>query len=401
MPESSPEEHLQRAQVLLTGSSEEVLHECWIMVIYNLSNNLSDLFDNEKWNPTIDILRKYGVLNLKADLRNLQDRIIQGFMDTLFRAAVYQATDYRNAKTESTEALAVLKWLLLSGYSPNVRIVIPRTGPSAVTPLQAAIQSGNLDLMEHLLDAGADANLTPHHSEADSPLELALKMHRYGTPVTVRMAKLLSRHGASVNLDRAFHLAIMRREMQLAVGITQQGANPAAALRPPHGFLYEETALGVAAAVGKRETQVVLDLLRSQHPSKPVASFVTADVLVAAAAEGNNDTIRFLHNINPAAVSPNHYGITPLHSAARKGRLRTCQLLLDLQGSYTFTPAYPSPLHLAAYGGHKGIVRLFIDSGADVNAVATLRNSQERLIAIERHGLDTIKYDTPCHLTPL
>ncbi|KAH8736363.1 ankyrin repeat-containing domain protein [Ilyonectria robusta] len=401
MPESYPEEHLQRAQALLDGSSYEVIDECLAIVIYNLSNNLSSLFDNEKWNATTNVLRECGILNLQANLREVPDITIHGFMDNLFCATVYRLTNPRCDNANNGEALDILKWLLASGQSPDASIVTPRQLGSTVTPLQAAILCGNVDLVEQLLNAGANPNLTPSYGNTDSPLELALKMHGCGAAVVSRMAMLLLKHGTSVNLDQALHLAILRQDMDLAGAITLQGANLRGALKQDNGFVYEQTALSAAAAVGKQETQVILDFLASESPSTPMSSFITPDVMVSAAVEANNDVIQFLYDISPASVSANHYGITPLHVAARKGHLATCQLLLQLHGPLISTTGYLSPIHLASCGGHTDIVRLLVDSKADVNALATIGDTPEHKIAVERSRLNINTDREPCDLTAL
>ncbi|KAH7150362.1 ankyrin repeat-containing domain protein [Dactylonectria estremocensis] len=400
MPESYPEEHLQRAQALIDGSNEEALDECLLIVIYNLSNNLSSLSDNERWNATIDVLREYGLLNLRANLSGRPDITIRGLMDNLFCAVICRLTDPRNDNTNKGEVLGILKWLFVSGQSPDVSVVLPRTLGSTVTPLQAAILCGNVDLMEHLLDAGADTNLTPLHGNPDPPLMLALKMHSLGDLMVARMAKLLLRHGASVNLDQALHLAILRRNMDLAAAITQQGANLRGTLRSENGFLYEESALSTAAAVGQRETQFLLDLLTSQPPIMPISSFVTPDVMISAAAAANNDAITFLYDFSPASVSANHYGITPLHAAARKGHLSTCQLLLELHGPHITNTGQLSPIHLASCGGYKDVVQLFLDNGVDVDTLARIRDTSERMVVV-RSRLNVVINCEASHLTPL
>ncbi|CAH0020359.1 unnamed protein product [Clonostachys rhizophaga] len=423
MPESFPGENLQRAQILVNGSSEECLLECWTILFYNLSNNLVDLCETVQWSVLLDLLREYGVLNLKIDSQSLQDATVQGFMHTIFHASIYHVLHYQALDSGRSEALEAVTWLLSSGHNPDNWLMIPHLNYHTVTPLQAAILCGSLDLMEQLLKAGADANLVLDHGSGGSaskppvnmgrsdiagaivphpPLELSLGMYRHGSEMAVRMARLLLKHGASKGLDQALQLVISRGETQIAMEIVQEGANPTTALQNPCGFLYEETSISAAASAGLSEMKFIIDLLRSKYPEKSTADFLSADVFISAAAEGKDDTSRYLYySINPNGIASNCYGVTPLHAAARKGRLETCQLLMNLQGYYPYTSTHPSPLHLASYGGHTQIVQLFLNRGADVDDIVTLQSPQERQRFLERYDLHGVDFCTPCHLTPL
>ena len=243
MPEAHPEENLQRAEILLKGTNDEVLQACLPILIYNLSNNLSDLSEDRTWHTAIEILRHCGILNLRVNLKGLNNATVDGFMGNLFRATIYRLTNTKSATTDAQEAFVVLKWLLSSNQSPHISLVMPGAFRATTTPLQAAIRSGNLELMECLLRSGADANLIPSSSQSDSPLEFVPKMHSLGSHVVSRMAHILLQHGVVRNLEQALNSAILRQDMALAGAILERGANICGSFTSLSGFIYNESAL--------------------------------------------------------------------------------------------------------------------------------------------------------------
>ena len=68
-------------------------------------------------------------------------------------------------------------------------------------------------------------------------------------------------------------------------------------------------------------------------------------------------------------IATHIYGWTPLHRAAREGRLDACRLLVDEGANVNATNVDDwSPLHLAAQMGHVDVCRALIRAGANVNA---------------------------------
>ncbi|TGJ80934.1 hypothetical protein E0Z10_g7836 [Xylaria hypoxylon] len=350
MPESYSQEHLQRAQCLLSGSREEYLFETLSMVIYGLSNNIYNLYEEDQWKATMTILKTSGLLEISVNLKNLKSWTIDGFMENLFRAAMDRlnnVTEYVNAR----EIMAVLKWLLALGQSP----------------ISLYEKFGHLFARGSFKSTAFEGSTDPVWHK--TMLEIVLRSNG-SNDVVCRIAKLLLKHGASVNLDRALHSAIRRRDRDLIDMILQHGGSLYAELECPDGFVYKETALTVAAATGLSETQYILDLLASWNPSKPVTEFINADVLISAAAHGKDDIVSYLHSKSGIVIA-NHFGIMPLHAAAHNGHLSTCQLLFTLHGAYVsgVMPMF-SPLHIACHARRPDIVHFLITKDVNVNAVA-------------------------------
>ncbi|KAI0970670.1 ankyrin repeat-containing domain protein [Xylaria arbuscula] len=367
MPETYPQENIQRAQSLLSGPTEDFVREYVSMIIYNVSNNALDLEEDDKWWQTTKFLEDCHIFRLDVDFRKDKSPTIDGFMEQLFKASIQR---WLLPKSRDARAENLVKWLLTSGYCPN----------NAANSLWRHLYYGHgddfgtqqrvLDLTRHLLDAGAGANmLILEDEEPLTILEIALEKP-WSSDTVFNLAELLFKHGASKNLDRALHSAIERKEEDLVELIVQHGGDLTASLKISYRSpLHKETALTVAAATGLQQTLHILNLLFSRYSSTtPLTTFITPDVFIAAAAEGHNDIIQSLYEISPTIMA-NEYGITPLHAAASRGYLSTCQLLLPLQVAHnTWATAKFTPLHAACSGGHKDVVEFLIINGADVNA---------------------------------
>ena len=299
-------------------------------------------------------------------------------METLFRAAIYWTADAEKAGIDDSKSFAILEWLLSSGQSPNISIIMPTIIDFALTtPLQYVVSSGNLCLIHCLLNAGADVNLVQASGwSSKSPLELALECHYNSKTVVAETVRALLRFGASLNLNKALHLAIERRHVDLVVEILQRGADLCSVVENQYDwFINERDALTVAAATGLSETRFIMNLLATQYSSSSIASLITPNCFLAAALEGNDDTIGYLYK-GSGYVLPIFPSFTPLQAAAWNGHMSTCQLLLSLHcPPFSITVNISPPLHLATYRGQEDIVRLLLDRGANVNATATLDES--------------------------
>ncbi|KAF4451319.1 putative ankyrin repeat-containing domain protein [Fusarium austroafricanum] len=428
MPEAYPGEHLERAQVLLHGSNKERLQECLKMLSYKLSNNHLDSFNDEEWKISMGILRCASLLNLKVDPRSSEDIAVYGFMGNMFRTALQRIRDNCNinaynindyviddddindddiydddcdddyCESAVTEALTAVRWLLSMGQNPNMRILDKEYGDT-VTPLQFATISGCLDLVELLLQKGADispifdseSNMERDLESIPSPLELALdKMYlRQHTP-SMHIADCLLDYGASMDWDHALHLAIRRQHLNIADRLVRRGADLSIA-RPTtymgfHGLRREETALSVAAEVGREATEFVLNRLELDSLEK-MNKIITADVFISAAEKGNDDVIRLLYEISSSDLPFDKYGITPLHAAAKDGHLSTCRLLFQLWGPCPEDVTQPSPIHLASSNGHQDVVRFFIERGADIESLYIKEVRDQEVFRWAWHGL--------------
>ncbi|KAK5628354.1 hypothetical protein RRF57_004069 [Xylaria bambusicola] len=261
--------------------------------------------------------------------------------------------------------------------------------------------------MEHILEAGVDSNFMVYDGVA-----LETIVSNWSKGVAIPMTRLLLKHGASfnienalslaieredreliemflqysssTNLDRALHSAIKTKDRALIDLISQHGADPIAEIECTFGFVYKATALSVAAATGLWETQYILGLLASRNPYRLIAEYITADVLISAAAAGQYDTVCLLCRESPGVVA-NHFGITPLHAAICHGHLNICEFLISMYDEYTsdIVPTVTS-LHVACYYWQEHIVRFLVRCGADVDAIARFSHTTEENNTVSR-----------------
>ena len=92
--------------------------------------------------------------------------------------------------------------------------------------------------------------------------------------------------------------------------------------------------------------------------------------LMLAARFNEEDVLEFLVENGASLKIQDEDGFTPIHHAARGGKIRNVLRLIDfgadvIQGSYEGISA----VHLAAENGHVDIIRLLLEQGANVNQV--------------------------------
>ncbi|GAW27367.1 putative ankyrin repeat-containing domain protein [Rosellinia necatrix] len=386
MPETYPEENLQRAQTLLGESAEDSLREYVSIIIYTVSNNMHYLYHSYQWKRIFEVLQDAGIFRLSVNLRANNSPTMNGFMEKFHNISIlrYVRTIYNQPRDAQVET--ALKWLVASGYCPNTTAKALWTRVQHYSNVPLHTQQSMVDLTKYLLNAGASADIlvtggnviqATRHEKPQTILEIALQRH-WESDTIIDLAELLLKHGASKSLYRSLHTAIRSKWTGLVEILTQLEGSLTASLEPSHNSSpHRETALTVAASVGLEQATHILNQLSSRYPSIHVSTFITPDVFMVAAAGGHDEIIRYMHKFSHSIIA-DEYGITPLHMAARFGHLSTCQLLLALQSaSNTHTSAKVSPLHAACHGGHQSVVEFLITKGADVNAAPIFDSEDE------------------------
>ncbi|KAJ4265961.1 hypothetical protein NW762_003934 [Fusarium torreyae] len=364
MPEWHEEEHLQTTQTLLHCSGQEAVPHYLKLIIYQISNGfLDDLRSADSWMEFHDVLLGLGILDLQIDLKrnHVDDVIIRAFMENLFRISIVWAT---KPKVCLSQNMDLVRWLLSSGLDPSKEIMIPDPEPWFLgpdRPIEMAILSGHVDLVELLLNF--DADISESSFPKNSIIEVTLQSNNPDA-IKHRIIQLLVRHDSSINLDERLHAAIELRDLDSMRDILKLAIDPAKALKVNHGPLFEKTALCAAIMAGSDATDVISNYLAFLDPSKLEAPLITADTFIAAAAKGDDATILRLHDICPdIGGTRNQRGIKPVQVAVSAGHLSTCELLLRLYNGYS-----PALLFLAACEEHETILQFFLRNGADVNA---------------------------------
>ena len=137
--------------------------------------------------------------------------------------------------------------------------------------------------------------------------------------------------------------------------------------------------------------------------------------LIGAAKQGDADAVQVLLAGGADANLAQGDGMTALHMAALEGHRDVVDLLLDAGaeiGATTRIGAY-TPLHLASQGGRGAVVRVLLRKGADATLATTnsgttplhlaarVVNGEEAVAALLEHGADVNAREGSVGQTPL
>ncbi|KAF5011562.1 hypothetical protein FDECE_2327 [Fusarium decemcellulare] len=377
MPEWYPGEHLETAQVLLTGRSSKLMFDCLRIAIYQLVNGM-EVAAFYGWVAFRDLFLESGILHLQIDPQlKEQDIVIKAFMEKLFQNEILWLTSKN--RTFSRKPWDIVTWLLRSGQDPNFPLGSKYNySPSnKTTPLREAIRAGSPELVRLLLNFHASIHATQAICGNQPILEL-LENNGISIPSQLHMIELLLPYFDSINLQHAFLAARRLNNPDLFLKVLQQDFGLITTMKLAASWpslLCEETVLSLAIEDGGDNMNIVLDYVSSQH--RP-ADYITPDVFIAAAKKGDDDTIRRLHEMHPVGGSCNRRNIKPVHAAIKWDHLSTCQLLLWLYGG-----VLDSLVYVATGEGRERILRFLIREGADVNA-AMVWNDDAPQTTLER-----------------
>jgi ankyrin repeat protein len=224
---------------------------------------------------------------------------------------------------DSTKSLEAVNQLILGGADVNAK------ASNHVTPLHLAVQKEHKDLVELLLDNGANLE------------------------------------DATTNLQRRpIHIAADQSNPAIMQLLIDRGAIiDATAYKGA-------TALHIAASFGNLETVKLLHAKGADIDNQDQDELIP---LHLAAYKGRVEVIEYLVQNNANYRTRAATFIAPLHLAIYGGYVAAVEKLLQLDSNpktYIELEAENKsrPLHIAAYKAHAGIVSLLINKGADMDA---------------------------------
>lgn len=280
-------------------------------------------------------------------------------------------------------------------------------------PLSRATNAGQQQIVELLLDLGADVNTGIDDLNvrgAWTALSTAVVSH------DLEIAKLLLERGANPNVsggrnfESLLHFAVAECPSSFVRLLLEKGADPNRASEWGEGTVLHQAAvrgdlemvdllLSFGADVNGGRGAVPPLLLAAGQGHQEVAGVLLAhgaslDISIAAALGNSAEVMRFL-DADPALLEKRdgYVGRTPLAWAVSRDHSQLAAALLergaqvDARASSSWWPANEyygrlqrdakpptqygeTPLHLAAESGDVNLVRLLLDHGADVNARA-------------------------------
>ncbi|XP_047128184.1 poly [ADP-ribose] polymerase tankyrase-2 isoform X1 [Hydra vulgaris] len=235
-----------------------------------------------------------------------------------------------------------VRYLIQNNWDVNMRDTAGRKS----TPLHFAAGFGRKDIVEYLLDAGADV-----HARDDGGL---IPLHNACSFGHVEVTLSLLRHHADVNARdnwnfTPLHEAAIKGKVEVCIALLQHGADPL--IRNTDGKTARDLAEATAKAVltGEYKKEELLDSARSGCEEK-MLSLITSLNVNCHAGDGRKST--------------------PLHLAAGYNRTRIVEILLKHGADvHAKDKGGLVPLHNACSYGHYEVTELLVKHGASVNAM--------------------------------
>ncbi|TYZ68508.1 hypothetical protein PybrP1_005468 [[Pythium] brassicae (nom. inval.)] len=272
------------------------------------------------------------------------------------------------------------RWVrdILTQYPDAVRADHP--ADKGEPPLVCASRNGHIEIVELLLQYGADMNA------ADTDDWTAL--HWFAINGRTEMVSELLRQGAQVDSKSnsgatPLYIAAQQGHFGVVVELIKSGANV--------DFKLDSGVTPVYIAAQGGYCDVVAELLKS-GASVDSKNSDGATALLVAALNGHRDMVAELIKSGAQMESKVSGGLTPLHAAATNGH---CDVVVELikNGAQVNSKLDigVTSLHIAAQYGHRDVVAELVRSGADVT-VATDGGLTAMDLAAKNGHSDVVKW---------
>jgi ankyrin repeat protein len=270
--------------------------------------------------------------------------------------ALYYAVSERN--------LEMIRFLINQGADPNVNM------EGARSILQLATDLGDMEIIQVLIEAGADCNKTSSYFHPLNPLQTAVNMGNF------ELAKYLMSVGADINWPpykikgaTALQMAVQKQNVDMVDFLLDRGAHVNAPAAESRGV----TALQAAVSQGRLDL-IELLLRNGVNANDRPSRRRGLSALQCAAKIGRNDIVHLLISTGATVDGPpaDCHGLFAIQAAALHGHTLTVEFLLEL-GANVNAPACSigagyTALQAAIIKGHLEMVELLLERSANVNA---------------------------------
>lgn len=360
VPEAYEGQHAAGLQAMLSGDAEEAKLAAFTMLVYQVSNGLVDYDDDEdddnKYQRIVDLFRDIGLPRhtWEQHFTTKRDRSSAAFAEKLFEAAV------------NAQDLEVLEALLNSGADPN-QPIMTFMNCFCERPIQAAADSRvcNVEMARLLIKAGAAVGLTTE----DNPKPA---IHNAAQRGTWDMVQLLVESGADIHQGHtggAYSWNTSWTPLVFAADTWSYDYDRPSRSAP------RTPAWGPNTGTERRNVKIVRYLagLHKKRASKR-DQLIIQGALITACGRNNPSLVHVLCQAGGDIAQANSRRVTPLEVAAShwRGETGVVSYLLEHGAPIDGRPQRPSALHIAAVIGIKKMVAFLIEKGADVNARAKI-----------------------------
>ena len=287
----------------------------------------------------------------------------------------------------------VIRELIARGVSANVQT------NKGYTPLHSAARNGKLEAVHELLRLDGKVSVTKVAGIHGTPLhQAALGGHKKvmsilldeGCPIDV-----VSSSGRSVLhfVSKGGYVELLGWLVECGLDVNRGSANGytplhSAAAKGKLEAVNELLRLGGKASMTKVAGiygtplhraalgghKKVMSVLLDKGCPIDVVSSSGQSVLHFAARGGHVELLGWLVECGLDVNREDSDGYTPLHSAAAAGKLEAVHELLRLGGKASMTKVagtYGTPLHCAAFCGHKKVMSVLLDEGCPIDVVSS------------------------------
>ncbi len=292
------------------------------------------------------------------------DRSLDGIPTPIYYASLLGLDQalHKLLTTEQVESTQT-PGLLQTSTSKLSKLVNAQAGNYG-NPLQAASYKGHGQIVQILLNKGADVNAQAGYY--GNPLQAA----SYGGHDQV--VQILLDKGADVNAqarycDNALLVASIGGYYQVMKILLDEEADVKAHVRL-HG-----KALQAASSKGfERLVKMLLD----KGADVNAQGVVYRTALHEASIQGHDQVVKMLLDKGADINAQDEFRRTALHAASYRGHDHVVQILLD-EGADINTQGefHGNALHAASGQGHDQVVRMLLDKGADINAEDTFHHT--------------------------
>ena len=256
------------------------------------------------------------------------------------------------------------------------------------TSLHLACEKGNSETVCLLLSHGADVRAVDH--DGKTQLHIAASRQKECPEV----CKILLKHGAKANAlneyeQTSMHLACENGYAETVCLLLSHGADVRA-------VDYDgKTPLHAAVSRWKEYPEVCKILLKHSAKVDALNEYGQTSLHLAC-KNGHAETVSLLLSHGADVMAVDRDGKTPLHAAAGGDREcpKLCAILLKQETNINAMDKYgQQPLHLACKKGYAETGCLLLSHGADVRAIDRARHTY--LLGIQKHLADSKKvFDT-------